>query len=405
VAIVGGGLAGAMLAIVLGRAGVRVAVAEREARFRDRVRGEALMPWGAALARELGITDALPESGAHPLPIWQTYVDRQPNPPFDWRDDSPTGDGLWGVNHPGLQEALLQRAIAAGAQVFRPAKARRPERDGANRLLLPIETESGTIVVRARLVVGADGRESGVRRWIGAQTVRDPVQHVIGGCLIEGLALDPEASHVGYYPGGMAMIFRQASGRARAYLVASPEDGEAMRGPGAASAIITTCAAALPEGALRAPRAVGPAAFFPGADIFADRLAGDGIVLIGDAAGANDPSQGQGVSLVFKDARELSRLLLTGDDWPAAIEEFARQRPRWYEPLRAYAAWEGPLVVGVGTEADVARAKAERARELDPLLGGYSLIHSAGPDGLPVTEAARGHYLGEGLDEGAEASG
>jgi 2-polyprenyl-6-methoxyphenol hydroxylase-like FAD-dependent oxidoreductase len=144
--------------------------------------------------------------------------------------------------------------------------------------------------------------------------------------------------------------------------------------------------------------AVGPVAFFPGRDIYADRITGDRVVLIGDAAGANDPSQGQGLSVAFRDVRELRDLLLDSGDWDEAIVEFSRRRPGWYEPLRLHAIWEGPLTTDIGPEADAARARARRAREADPLRFGYGAIHAFGPQGLPVTEAARRHYLGEDLD-------
>ena len=145
-------------------------------------------------------------------------------------------------------------------------------------------------------------------------------------------------------------------------------------------------------------RAVGPVAFFPGIDVYPDRIAGKVIVLVGDAAGANDPSQGQGISLAVRDARELRDLLLAGD-WQAAIDEFARRRPSWYAPLRAHAIWDGPLFTDVGPAADAARARQRRAAERDPWCFGYGAIHALGPDGLPVTEDARRRYLGDDLDD------
>ena len=48
--VVGGGLAGASLARAMAAAGARVLVFERERRFRDRVRGEGMHPWGVAEA-------------------------------------------------------------------------------------------------------------------------------------------------------------------------------------------------------------------------------------------------------------------------------------------------------------------------------------------------------------------
>ena len=64
-AIVGGGLAGSALAAAMAPSGARVLIAEREAVFRDRVRGEGMLPWGVAEARELGIYDRLLERCAH----------------------------------------------------------------------------------------------------------------------------------------------------------------------------------------------------------------------------------------------------------------------------------------------------------------------------------------------------
>ena len=397
VAIVGGGVAGSALATVLARAGVAVAVVEREKRFRDRVRGDALFPWGAAEVARLGVADLLPASGARPLPIWQLYVDRLPNPPYDWRPDVPTGDVVWGVNHPGLQEALFQTATEAGAHMMRPAKAIGVARDDKGRLELAVQAEAGALSLRARLVVGADGRNSGVRRWIGAHAVPDPVHHVIGGCLVADVDLDPDAGHMARVPGEEALVFRHASGLARAYFVCAPERAAQIRGNGAAERFIAACATVCPEGAFARTRAVGPVAFFPGVCVVADRVASEGIVLVGDAAGADDPTQGKGLSLAFRDVRELSDRLLANDDWQAAIADFAAARPRWFAPLRAFAQWEGPLITDVGPAADAARTRHFVARERDPSLGGYRAIHALGPDGLAVSEAARGHYLGEDI--------
>jgi 2-polyprenyl-6-methoxyphenol hydroxylase-like FAD-dependent oxidoreductase len=398
VAIVGGGVAGSSLAIALARAGIEVALVEREARFRDRVRGDSLFPWGAREATLLGLADLLPLSGARPLPIWQTYAERQPRPAYDWRTDVPTGDVVWGVDHPALQETLFQQAAADGARTLRPAKALAPTRDEQRRLLLPVESPAGSTLICARLVVGADGKDAGSRRWFGARAVRDPIHHLIGGCLVEDVDLDPDAAHLGRLQGGVSLVFRHGSGRARLYLVCQPAMGNTFRGAGAAERFIASCAAAFPDGSLARARAVGPVAFFPGADLFSSRIAGDGIVLIGDAAGANDPSQGLGLSLALRDVRELGALLRSVD-WDDAAAEFALRRPSWYEPLRAFATWQGPLFTDTGPAADAARERAARAAELDPWRDGYGALHALGPDGLPVTDVARRHFLGEDLEE------
>ena len=401
VAIVGGGVAGSALAIALARANMDVALIEREARFRDRVRGDSLFPWGVVEATRLGLAGLLPVSGARPLPIWQRYEDRAPLPPYDWGWDVPTGNVVWGVDHPGLQEALLEEARNAGARVIRPAKAMRPEHLSSGLIELQVHGHDSARSCRARLVVGADGKDSGARRWIGAHTIEDPVHHVLAGCLVEGIDLDPDAAHVGQYDGGMALLFHHASGRARAYVVGQPEVAERVRGSRARETFLEICSGAFPEGAFAGTEAVGPAAVFPGSDVYADRIAGEGIVLIGDAAAANDPAQGQGLSLALRDVREFSELLIAVDDWQEAITTFSQRRPLWYEPLRAYALWRGPLVSDVGSAADLARCRAAEAAELDPFRDGYGALHALGPEGLPVTERARRHFLGEDLDVAA----
>ena len=69
VAIVGGGVAGSNLAAALAAVGLGVVVVEREARFRDRIRGEALHPWGAAEADRLGLVPVLRAAVGQPLPV------------------------------------------------------------------------------------------------------------------------------------------------------------------------------------------------------------------------------------------------------------------------------------------------------------------------------------------------
>jgi flavin-dependent dehydrogenase len=62
--VVGGGMAGSTLARRMSAGGARVLVLEREAQFRDRVRGESLQPWGVAEAQQLGVAELL-------RPLWR----------------------------------------------------------------------------------------------------------------------------------------------------------------------------------------------------------------------------------------------------------------------------------------------------------------------------------------------
>ena len=397
VAIVGGGVAGSSLAIALVDAGFDVALIEREARFRDRVRGEALHPWGAAEAAALGLLPCLVEAGANPLPIWQRYRDRQPELPYSWSEDVPEGHVEWGISHPALQETLIQRAGILGATVLRPAGVVGYRR--APMLEISVAGHAGIDTVRARLLVGADGGHSLVRRWIGATVKHDPTHHSIGGGLLDGVSLDATAAHQAYFPGGMVIIMPRRHGTARAYYVCDPDRAAVVRASGSAG-FLAACAAALPEGALVGATPAGPIAFFPGADSWSDRLSGDDIVLIGDAAGANDPSQGHGLSLAFRDARSLRDRLCstTRSGWLAAIAGFATEREQAFDVLRAHAQWAGQLLIDQGPENDERRERVRRAREVDPTAGGFAGIHAFGPDGLGADETARRHFFGEDLE-------
>ncbi len=392
VAIVGGGVAGASVAAALASAGLGVAVIERESRFRDRVRGESIHPWGAREAGRLGLLPVLRAAGATELPLWQSYVDRAPGVPYRWADDTPDGLGEWSIFHPTLQQALLDHAREAGAVVLRPARVTAFR--GGERPELEIVAGGETATVRARLVVGADGRTSAARRWVGAATETDPVHHAVGGCLLAGVDLEPRCTHSAKPPGTQALVFPQDGGRARAYLICGSERAAAVRA-GGAEGFVAALAAHFPEGAFARAAAIGPAAFFPNADTWADRVAGEAVVLVGDAAGANDPSVGQGLSLCFRDARELRDLLLAERDWRRAISAFAERRATYYAVLREHARWHAVLAIEEGAEADARRERVARAREADPSAGGFATLLALGPDGLVADEAARRRYLAE----------
>jgi 2-polyprenyl-6-methoxyphenol hydroxylase-like FAD-dependent oxidoreductase len=395
IAIVGGGVAGSSLAAAMADAGYEVAVIERERVFRDRVRGEGFHPWGVLEARKLGLTETLAEAGAHELMGWRVYMGRTEVSATRWDDDLPGHPGEWAIYHPTLQETLERRAIAAGARVFRPARVTKA--DLAKHRELTIETDGDTLTIAARLIVGADGRQSAARRWAGVETIRDPVHHEIGGCLLEGLRIDDESSHMAFFEGGFSLAFPQGGGRARVYVICLSEVADGFRGHGNEGAFIERLVTSLPEMDLGSPTPAGPMAFFPNADIWASRAAGNGVALIGDAAGANDPSLGQGLSVCMRDARELRDALLGDSDWDAAIETYADRRSTYYAVLREYAKWMAILRIEAGPEADARRAQFNRARELDPTQGGFAPIIALGPDGMVADEAARRHLFGEDL--------
>jgi 2-polyprenyl-6-methoxyphenol hydroxylase-like FAD-dependent oxidoreductase len=398
VLIVGGGAAGGALGEVLAERGYAVAIVERTAAFKDRIRGEYVHPWGVRELVSLGLHDAVIErAGGLPLPRWTRYHDAAPDDPYTWTTDFPGSPGGLSVSHPRLQQTLLDLAAGRGAAVYRPAAVAFGGTPAAP--AVTVSANGHNHVLRPRLLVGVDGQRSAVRTWIGGHARRDPIHHAIGGALFTGVRLPHDSAHQAFFDGGFAMAFPQSDGATRVYYVTDTDEANELRRQPDARLLVGRIAQALPAGTMAGAEGIGPVGFFPNADLVTDRLHRDNVVLLGDAAGANDPSLGHGLSLVFRDVRELRDLLTDTDDWSGLPEEFARRRESYFGILREHAKWQGLVVAERGEAADARRARIARAREIDPTAGGFAGLFATGPDGLSVDEAARRHFFGEDLPD------
>src|SRR4029453_6535599 len=148
---------GAALGRALAEAGRRVLVVEREARFRDRVRGEYLEAWGAAEARPLRLTEPLLAAGGRGVPWLATWVGGMDVGCNDVRAANPDGLAPFCLSHPAMQEAVLEAAGAAGAEVLRPASVTAVT--AGAQPAVTVRREDGSASFATRLVVGADGRD------------------------------------------------------------------------------------------------------------------------------------------------------------------------------------------------------------------------------------------------------
>ena len=111
---VGGGLGGAALAKAMAEHGAKVLALESETQFRDRVRGEVILSWGVAEAKNLGIHDAMIAAGGRAVE-WaeQASQGRKPGRRHIPSTTIPMTPRL-NFYHPDMQESVLQ---AAGAGV------------------------------------------------------------------------------------------------------------------------------------------------------------------------------------------------------------------------------------------------------------------------------------------------
>ena len=384
---VGGGLAGSAFATAMARQGARVLVLERETEFQDRVRGEWLAPWGAADARELGLTDALRVAGAQPLP---SLAGRSGKPRFE---ATPEGDVAITFSHPALQEALLQEAARASATVVRGARVR--EVTGAETPSVRYELDGETRTATARLVVGADGRSSLVRRAIGKRPQTHHSDRLLAGVRLANVVSDPA---FGYFvlrddARGVVMLFPQGDDHARAYVFVDGEDAGTYSGSdGFQSFVDALVAGGIPAEVVANATQAGPLATFRADDSWIEHPVQDGLVLIGDAAGMSDPTWGMGIALAFHDARVLSTALGEGADWSAAADAYARERDRYFVTVVTAELWQDELLLTPGPEADERRRHAQQAWKADStrVLG----LPALGPD-VDTSERARRRFFAE----------
>ncbi|HET8998033.1 MAG TPA: FAD-dependent monooxygenase [bacterium] len=391
--VVGGGLGGSTLGKALAEWGARVLVLERETRFKDRVRGEQMHPWGVAEARRLGIYDLLRASCGHELPWWDMYDGPRLILHRDLPNTTRQGASEFTFYHPVMQEVLFQAAVAAGAEVRRGAVVRdvRP----GERPSVVIECGGRVDETQARLIVGADGRNSMTRKWGRFTVRRDPERLLIAGLLFDDMPVADDTSYTVFNAdlGQRVLLFPQGRGRVRAYLIYQQDSGRRFQGEGDIPQFVT---ASLETGApaefYAGARAAGPLATFDGADTWAEHPYGNGVALIGDAAASNDPSHGQGQSLTVRDVRVLRDHLFSHEHWDAAGHAYADEHDHHYGVMHEVTRWFRDLFYTRGTEGEARRARAfplfaeDRSRVPDHLF--------CGPD-LPIEEMTRTRFFGE----------
>jgi 2-polyprenyl-6-methoxyphenol hydroxylase-like FAD-dependent oxidoreductase len=302
-----------------------------------------------------------------------------------WEQPAPDDVPGMGFLHPRFQEAAFAWAQAQGASPLRPAKATRFSRNG--RPSLTVAVDGGETELAARLIVGADGKLSMTRCGTGGESIADTENHRMGGVLISGAVFDRMVHNVSWLPGEAVSWFAAGPEMTRHYLVMTAPRLHQTGVDRSFSSLVDVAAGHTQEGVLEDVEQQGPLGFISNDDTWASRIAGNDVVLIGDAAGASDPTQGHGTALLFRDIRALSELLLTESNWETSVEEFAERRRHAFAVIHEVDCWHN---VFFDTNAEAARFREGHGRALqhDPTLGGFSSIEVTGPAGLVAGEAA-----------------
>lgn len=321
--IVGGGLAGASLALALRDSRLRIALVESQPPRRPEgwdARIYAISPANVAFLESIGAWRHLDATRIAPIRAMQICGDGGGRLEFSAFET--------GVSELGciLESALMACEFWESAKrqgnltLFCPA---RPEQLEFRHDAAVLRLSDGT-VLSSRLLVGADGRDSWVRAAAGLSAVNTPYDE-------KGVVANfaTEKSHrntafqwfrddgvLAYLPlpgNHISMVWSTSDVHADELCSLSPEllcervseAGERVLG----KLEVLTQPAAFPLRLMRVPQTVAP------------RLA-----LVGDAAHGIHPLSGHGINLGFQDARELASLLAKTQPWEDIGQERLLQR-------------------------------------------------------------------------------
>ena len=332
------------------------------------------------------------EAGAVDIVGVARYENQQRSTCYLWATDSIDGLSEIGFSHPRLQEEAFTWAAEQGATTLRPAKAVRFTGNGAP--TVTVVHDDRETAYSARLVVGADGKTSAVRRWTGGESVTDPEHHRFGGVLVSGVQTDDrDTDNIGGTPRLKVNWFAAGAEHTRLYLQAT---AERLREWGADRSFPARCShgALHARGRVDAAQQEGPIGFFPNSDTWASKITGNGVVLVGDAAGA--PTR------AWDTARHCSSTTCARCPSCCWLSVTGTRRPPHTGSDRAGTTRQSAPMTD-GTASSMPRraprptgyGRATNSKQTDPTLGGWALMEARGPDGLVADDAARRKYFGE----------
>ena len=377
VVIVGGGLAGASLAVALRHSSWRVAVVEGRAPARPEgwdQRIYAISPVNQAFLQELGVWQRLDARRLTPVAEMAVLGDADGRLRFS-AYDAGLGELAWIAESSLIQLELWETLKRQhNVTVFCPAQPESLTIDDAG---AELRLADGTRL-RSRLLVAADGANSWVRRQAGIQARFTPYEEV--GVVANFRCAQPHRNTaIQWFRDGSILAWLPLP-EGRISIVWSTAQGEAERLLALPPDAFADSVAAAGEWRLGKLELESEPAGFPLRLMRVDEVVRHRLALVGDAAHAIHPLSGHGINLGFQDVRALSDRLLRLPQW---------RDPGDLQTLRAYAREraEEPYLVQYTTHALNRLFKIR-----DPLT---TLVRNAGmnlTERVPVLKSALIRY-------------
>lgn len=337
VIVVGGRVAGAATALLLARAGARVAVVERSPVGTDTVSTHALMRAGVLQLNRWGVLEAVQASGTPAVrrtlfhyPGQTVQVSIRP---------SPGVEALLAPRRTVLDPILLEAAQEAGADLWQRHTVVGLVHGDGRVAGVRVRTDSGEeAIVRARLTIGADGLRSGVAGAVGAATERQ-ADHASTVLYAYRAGLPTDGYEWAYAPGVAAGLIPTNDGLTCVFAGSTPAAVREARRLGGPGALRRLFARAAPEHLDRfdASTAAGRIRGWAGTRGFVRRSWGPGWALVGDAGLFRDPITTHGITDALRDAELLADAVVLGmsgasAEW-AALQEYQSRRDALSERL------------------------------------------------------------------------
>jgi flavin-dependent dehydrogenase len=376
VVVVGAGPAGAATAMLLAERGFHVVVLDRAGFPRPKICGEYLSPETGRILDRLGVLKALDTAGAVPLLGMRliapdgTALVADYRPVGRWR---PYREHAIGVGRETLDGLLVDRLRALPVDLREHVRVTDVVREGGR--VVGVEAVDGAgrpLTVRARLVVGADGRASVVAQRLGCRRAH-ALQRMAVTTYVSGVPECRDRGEIFVDPPDYAILNPLAPDRINLSLVVPL--AHAAGWSSRLDAFLAARVRQLPHlarrlaGATRAApvQALGPLAY----RVRPPRV--DGVLLVGDAAGFFDPFTGEGVYTALRSAELVAETvapaLRDGDVSAARLAPCeAVRRAAFADKQRVTRALQ--WIIASRRLANVAaRALSRRPALLDTLLG------------------------------------
>lgn len=341
VLIVGGRVAGASLALLLGQRGHRVLLVDRD-RFPSDTMSTHYMSWmHVALLNQLGVLADVEAAGFRRITRARTCIE-------DCILDAPissNGDYALAPRRNHLDAVLVNAATAHDGVEFRDhTRVHSLLHEGERVIGARITVDGKPINVRACVVVGADGKHSAVARAVQPETIDStPALRPAYYGYYEGVIPLPDPAIELYFTGDqIGFVFPMQPGLDCLALEMQPVDFDAVRH--APRDEFERRFRALPTMHERFANArlVGKIIGTRGIENYIRKPYGPGWALTGDAGLLMDPSTGLGMGNALGQSFWLAGALdaaLNGADWDEAMAEFQRQRDEALVPLYKFTLW------------------------------------------------------------------